>query len=503
MMRTQPRLQAVAAAPGDFQGEGLEPTSSTIEPTRLGAFSYFAGLLALFCLCDATVSAQTLHLPPHEKIVLKNGVTLLLLEKPGVPLIDVFTIVKAGAAADPPGLEGTAAVTAGLLRKGTTKRTAQQFAADLDFIGGGFKADVVSDYSVVAAEFLTKDMARGFELVFDALMHPTFPQAEVDKVLAQSIDGLRAEKDDPLSVLMPYYNGYLYGGHPYGRPPSGDEISLAKIKRDTIANFCQAGYAPGNTIVAIAGDFPAAELRTKVTEMLEAWPARAVTAKPIPTPTSIKGRRLLLIDKPDATQTYFAIGNVGIAETDPDRVATYLVNMVFGGAFTSELNEALRVKSGYTYGAGSGFDRRKVAGPFAFSSYTKNETTVPTIDLALQVLGYLHKNGITQEQLDSARSYIKGQYPPNLETSGQLAQLIATHEFYGLGDDEVNELEARLDAVTPEIAKEVIRKHFPAENLVFLLIGNARAIAPAVKQYATTQDGRKISDPGFWPPPLK
>jgi DNA-directed RNA polymerase len=123
------------------------------------------------------------------------------------------------------------------------------------------------------------------------------------------------------------------------------------------------------------------------------------------------------------------------------------------------------------------------------------------MDLALQVLQKFHKEGITPEQLASAESYMKGQYPPSIETSGQLAGLIAENEFYGLDDSEVNQLEARIDAVTPEVARQIIQKHFPEENLVFVLIGKASAIAPAVKKYSEKQDARPVSEPGFWPPP--
>src|SRR5438552_19163752 len=101
--------------------------------------------------------AQTLKLPPHEKVVLKNGLTLLLMEKHGVPMIDLAAIVKAGSVADPAGEEGLAAVTAGLLRKGTAKRSAQKFAEDLDFMGGSFGAEAGADFSTVSGEFLTKD----------------------------------------------------------------------------------------------------------------------------------------------------------------------------------------------------------------------------------------------------------------------------------------------------------------------------------------------------------
>jgi zinc protease len=454
-------------------------------------------VLSLTC----SAAAQTLHMPPHEKYVLKNGLTVLLLEKHGVPMINLYAIVKSGSAADPAGEDGLASITAGLLRKGTKARTAQQFAADLDYIGGEFESEAGPDFSSVSTEFLMKDLTRGLELFSDALLHPTFPQAEVEKLLAQSVDGVRGAKDDPQQVLGLYYYGYLYGSHPYGRPAGGDEVSLQRIKRDAIAKFYETNYAPGNTLLAVAGEFNGVEMRKKLEDVFGGWPARAVAAPPIPAAAPVKSKRLLLVDKDDATQTYFAFGNVGIARNDLDRVAIRVVNTIFGGRFTSELNEALRVESGYTYGASSFFDARKAPGPFGIFSFTKNETTTPAIDLAVQVLQKLHKDGVTDEQLKSAKSYIKGQYPPNIETSRQLAQIIATHEFYGLGDDEVNQLEARVDAVTPEMAKQVIQKHFPSENLVFVLIGKASAIGPAAEKYAEKRDARAISQPGFWPPP--
>jgi zinc protease len=449
------------------------------------------------------VAAQTLHIPPHEKYVLKNGLTVLLLEKHGVPLINLYAIVKTGAAADPPGQEGLASVTAGLLRKGTKNRTAQQFAADLDYIGGTFESEAGADFTSVNSEFLTKDLDRGLGLFADALLHATFPKEEVDKLLTQAVDGIKGAKDDPQQVLGLYYYGYLYGTHPYGRPAGGDEITLTQIQRDSITKFYEANYAPGNTLLAVAGEFNTAEMRRKLEDVFGAWPAHTVKPVAVAADAPVKTRRLLLVDKVDATQTYFAFGNLGIARNDPDRIAIRVVNTIFGGRFTSELNEALRVESGYTYGVSSFFDSRKVPGPFGIFSFTKNETTVPAIDKAIEVLQKLHKDGVTEEQLKSAKSYIKGQFPPNIETSAQLAQIIATHEFYGLGDDEINQLEARVDGVTPEIARQVIQKHFPAENLVFVLIGKASEIGPAVKKYAEKEDARPISEPGFWPPPQK
>src|SRR5580698_8683282 len=243
------------------------------------AHRYF--ILSLFAAAMLTVTlaigsfaplrAEDLRMPPHEKVVLKNGLTVLLLVKHGVPLVNISTIVKAGAVADPAGQEGLATVTAELLRKGTKMRTAQQFSADLDYIGGTFEGEASSDYTVVNAEFLTKDLARGLDLFSDALLHPTFPQDETDKFLAQSVDAVKSAKDDPRSVMMPYYSGYLYGTHPYGRPTGGDEISLKRIQREGVVKFYEANYTPGNTIVAVAGEFNALEMKAKLEELFGAW----------------------------------------------------------------------------------------------------------------------------------------------------------------------------------------------------------------------------------------
>jgi zinc protease len=174
-----------------------------------------AALLAVL-FCGYADRAQSIKIPPHEKVVLKNGLTVLLLEKHGVPIVSMAALIKGGAAADPVGQEGLAAQTAALLRKGTQKRSAQQFAADLDFMGGSFEADAGADFTTITAEFLTKDIAKGLDLFSDALLQPTFPQEEVDKSLAQTLDGIKGLKDDPRQVLNLYYNAYLYGGRGYG-----------------------------------------------------------------------------------------------------------------------------------------------------------------------------------------------------------------------------------------------------------------------------------------------
>ena len=462
--------------------------------------SFIALLIAVFLAVPALAQQSTLKLPPYKKTKLPNGLTLLLMEHHEVPIVSFEFAVRAGSVADPAGKEGTAALTADLLRKGTKSRTADQIAAELDFIGGTLSADASADSTSGSGEFLKKDLAKGLDLLADVLLNPTFPEEEFKKLQAQSIDGIRSSRDQAQAVMTNYFNAYLFGSHPYARPTGGDERSLAAITRDDVVKFYQANYTPGVTILAVVGDFSTAEMEKLLAEKFGNWKGsgeRPMILPRVPDPALAKGKRLLMVDKPDSTQTFFRIGNVGISSNDPDRVPIEVVNTLFGGRFTSMLNSGLRIETGLTYGARSFFDRRTVRGPFAINTYTRNETTEKAIDMALDILKRLHAEGINEAQLTSAKNYIKGQFPPDIETSDQLADLLVDLELRGLDQREVNEFYARVDAMTLADARRVIQQHFPLENLVFVLIGKASEIEPLAKKYAATLDKKSITDPGF------
>ena len=247
----------------------------------------------------------------------------------------------------------------------------------------------------------------------------------------------------------------------------------------------------------LTGDFATAEMEKLLTEKFGVWTDKKAPAINLSAPTAFTGKKLLLVDKPDSTQTYFEIGNIGVARTNADRVYINVINTLFGGRFTSMLNDALRVSSGLTYGARSGFSQRKAAGPFAISTYTRNETTEKAIDLALEILKRLHEKGVSEADLKSAKNYIKGQYPPRIETSDQQAALIAELEFYGLDERDINEYYSRIDAMTQADAERVIKQYFPLDNLVFVLIGKASEIETVARKYAPKFETKSINQPGF------
>jgi zinc protease len=454
-------------------------------------------MVTFAAVAPAKAENGALKLPPFKKVRLNNGLTLLLMEQREVPIVSFNFLIKAGSVADAAGKEGTASATAALLRKGTKSRTADQISTELDFVGGQLDAGASFDYSNGSAEFMKKDLNKGLDLLADVLLSPTFPQDEVTKLLKQRVDEIRAAKDQAQAVIGNYFSAYLYGGHPYGRPPRGDEKSTAAITRDDVLNFYQTYYTAGNTILAVVGDFDTGEMERTLTARFGDWKSSVVSAPKLNDAPTAVGRKLLLVDKPDSTQTFFQIGNIGIARTNPDRVFIQVINTLFGGRFTSMLNTELRIKSGLTYGARSLFIQNKVAGPFVISTYTRNETTEKAIDMTIDVLKRLHDKGVTEEELKSAKTYLKGQFPPTIETSDQLADLLAQLGFHGLDASDVNGYYAKIDSMTMADAQRVIKQYFPMDNLVFVLIGKASEIEPVARKYSPKIDKKTISQPGF------
>jgi zinc protease len=450
-------------------------------------------LLCVLAIC-APLAAQ-IKLPAYTRDVLPNGAVIYLMQRPGLPLVNFRILVKGGSEADPPTLAGLSSVTAELLRRGAGQHSANQFSEELDFLGGQFGAGAADHATTIQAEFLKKDFDQGVALLADAVLHPQFPQDEVRKALARRADGLKSTKDNPGAITFYYHNFFFGSGHPYGRIP--DEASYDRIRRDDIAASHQRMYVGRNLVVIAVGDFDPAAAKAKLSSAFGAAPAGTANVWVEDKPPAA-ANRVLLIDKPDATQTYFTIARPGVRRSTPDRTALMLVNELFGGRFTSMLNDALRVNSGLTYGASSSVQMSRLTGAIAISTYTKTETTAKAIDMALDVMKKLFDQGLTAEQLASAKSYMKGNYPPNnVQTIDQLAGALSEIELNGLDRNEVDQFMARVDGVTLQQANDAIHRYYRTDNLTFVILGQASKIREVVSKYGPKVEERAVTQAGW------
>jgi predicted Zn-dependent peptidase len=459
----------------------------------------FINVCCIVATSQILLASPSVNLPPYKKATLKNGMTVVLMEQHKVPLVTMQLSLRTGTTSDPEGKEGLANMTAELLRKGTKNYNALQISETLDSMGASLGVSSGLDSVTCSAEFMSKDVSKGMELFAEVLMQPTFPEDEFLKYQGRAIDGVRSARDNAARVIGWYFNGFLYGSHPYARPRTGDEISLASITRRDLADYYASNYAPSNAILVVVGAFKTAEMEKLISARFNGWKS---TAKPrpvdLPKPPQAKGQKLLLVDKPDATQTYFRVGNVGVARGNPDRVAIEVVNTLFGERFTSMINTALRIKTGLTYGASAGFTMNKEAGPFVIGSFTANATTERALELTLETLKELHEKGVTEEDLVSAKAYIKGTFPPRtLETGGQLAARLSAMQIFGLPDSDVNNFYAQVDAVTLADASRIIKTYYPLDDLCFVLVGKSEEIRPVAEKFSGEISEKSIKGPGF------
>lgn len=460
-------------------------------------------MLAGLCLAldAAAVRAEGVRLPPFERATLANGTEVLLMEKHDTPLVSLAAMIPGGALGDAPGKEGTASLFADLIQKGAGKRDAAQFAEAVESVGGALNAGADTESIDVSASFMAKDVDLMLELVADVLQRPRLAPQEFEKVRALAVQSIAAAKDsDPRALVGEYGDAWLFHGHPYGRPSGGSERTLGNVTLDDVRRYYAEQVGGDRLIVAVVGDFEAAEMKRRLESAFGRWRAGTAAIPIAPPPAARQGRRVLLVDKPGATQTYFWLGSVGASRTDPARTAQSVVNTVFGGRFTSMLNTELRIRSGLTYGADSVFSRARQPASFSIQSYTETGKTTEAIDLALATLDRLHREGLDAPTLASSRQYLLGQFPPTLETNGQLANRLADLAFYALGRDDVDGYAARVSAVDEAAARATIRASFPeSANLAIVLIGDAAKIGDAVKKYGPVTT-MSLTDPVYYPP---
>lgn len=442
----------------------------------------------------------SVKLPPVRTLKLQNGATLLVAERREVPLVAFSAWVRGGALGDAAGKEGTAALAAALLTKGAGGRDARTFAETLDAAGATLEAGAAREALFVRGQFLARDVGLMAELLGDVLVRPRFDAGEFDKVRTREVASIAAAKDgDPRALVGTYFEAFHFGAHPYGRAPGGSEESLARISRDDVLGFWRAHAGSDRLVLAVVGDVQAEDVARRLEAALGKMPRASAPVPAAPQSPRTQGRRVLLVDKPDATQTYFWVGNTGVARTDPERVAVQLANTVFGGRFTSLLNTELRVKSGLSYGASSVLVRELQPGAAAIASYTATENTGKAIDLALATLERFRKEGVAPDALQSARAYVLGQFPPTLETGAQLAHALAELQFYGLPASEVEGFAEAVTRQSPEAVDAALRRALPTPaDLTFVLIGKASAIRAAAAKYGPVTE-LPLAAPRFTP----
>ena len=455
-------------------------------------------LAALPAALPITAMAGDFRLPAFEQATLPNGLTVYLMERHEVPLISVRAVIKAGAVNDAsqPGLSN---LTGDALLLGSRQHGKADIDEAFDFRGGHLSGGASTEQSSVQANFARADAATLLPLFAEIIQQPSFDPAELAKLRDRKVNGLKQAKEAPRNVVANYYRAMLFGDSAYANPAGGTVSSLSALQQADVRAFHRRYYRPDNAAVIVVGDFQPAEMRKQIEALFGAWKAEGPAPQAQDYGKVQASRpRVWLVNKPDAIETTFLIGGAGIPRNDPDYVPLQVLNTILGGRFTSWLNDELRVNSGLTYGARSEFATLSQTGTFAISSFTASEKTKPALELAHKTYQRLWDKGIDQATLDSAKAYVKGQFPPRYETGEQLAGLLGDMYASKVGREQIDNFMRDVDSLTPERAKALVDKHFPRKNLQTVLVGKADAIREIAKTYGEVTE-LQIGADGFQP----
>jgi zinc protease len=410
------------------------------------------------------------------------------------PAVSVEMLIRdAGSSRDPQGKPGLAAFTGDLLRQGTEKRTAQEIAAAIDFVGGTLNAGAGRDSTTLGVTVVKKDFDLGMDLLSDITLHAKFAPEEIARRQQRTLSGFRSRYEDADYLASAVFRRIIFGMSAYGMPPDGTPASVSAITREDLVAFRDQYYAPNQTIMAFAGDITPEEAFAAAEKYFGGWAKKNAIPPTIAVPEQPSGLHILVIDMPDAVQTQIRVGRLGIPRNHPDFLPLSVTNYIFGGGFNSRLNVETRVNRGLTYGANAIFTGALYAGDFVADTYTRTEATVETTKVILDEIRKMAGGDVTTNELNVARDYLSGVFVIATETPDQVAGRVTNAAFYGLPDNYNQTYPAKVRATTVEQVKQMAGRYFDANSQDLVLAGNAAAFRDGLKAAFPTAKYEEIA----------
>jgi predicted Zn-dependent peptidase len=425
--------------------------------------------------------APALTLPSIQKRTLSNGLPVWLIEAHEVPLVQINLVVLAGSADDPAARFGTASLTAAMLDEGAGSRSALEIADEIEFLGASLTTTSSFDASAVRLNVPVARMEAALPVMADVALRPTFPQAELDRLRQERLTSLLQARDDAAQVAPMAFSRVLYGAtHRYGTSAIGTETTLKAFTPKDLQAFHQAMYLPANATLVVAGDVKADAVIPLLEKQFGSWPSSGKAARaPLPQAAQPTARQIYIVDMPGSEQSQVRIGWIGVPRSTPDYFTLQVLNTILGGSFTSRLNQNLREKNQFSYGASSRFDMRLGAGPFFAGAGVQTDKTADALREFFNELGAIGK--VTPEELTKAKNYVALSFPSEFETIGDLAAHVEDMIVYRLPDDYFARYVANIQAVTAEAVQKAAATYIQPGRFAVVIAGDRKAIEAGIR----------------------
>ena len=433
-------------------------------------------------LAPPPLPSHPITIPTPRETVLSNGLTVVVVEDKRLPLVSYRLAFRVGGAFDPPLLPGLTDLLAGLLPEGTESKTSREIAEEVARMGASLSAGANSDYTIVAASALSQFNDRILELMADVVLHPSFPENEVELAKQNTKESLRQQRAQPSFLASEMVSRVMFGEHPYSVVAPTPE-SIDRSSRDEFVSFHRRKFVPNSAVFIIVGDVHYDDVLRRLETLFSTWERGEDLVTSFPEPPVRTKRTAYLIDRHGSAQSNIVIANRGITRTNPDYFPLLLMHTVLGANASSRLFMNLREEKGYTYGAYTNLDARRTAGTFRATAEVRTPVTGDSLKEFFYELNRIRDDRVSQKEISDAKSYLTGVFPIRLETQEGLTDQLVQIKMLRLPDDYLQLYRDRVQAVTVEEIQRVAQKYVKPDEAALIVVGDGSSVLDQMRPY--------------------
>jgi zinc protease len=415
------------------------------------------------------------------RFALAGGALAILEPSHDVPLVSFVVALRNGASVDPAEKAGLARIAMRMLRRGCEGMTSEQIDFRIDALGAEVGVDTGASTVAIHAQVIARNVEPFVDLLARMLKSPVFAQEELDRLTRETVAEIVDARDNDRSVVQKAFQRTFFEGHAYGRNAGGTTTTVASITGEDVRAFYARYVVQSNIVIGISGDVTAERAPVLAGRLVDGLPPGKPAPDDLPEPTLRPGRRLLVVDKPQRTQTQMVVGTMGTSAHDEDHVALTVANAIFGGTFTSRLMREIRSKRGWAYGASAraSVDRRRAS--WTMSTFPAAADAAPCLELALQLLDTWVTGGVTSSEVAFIKRYLVRSHAFEIDTANKRLHQALEVELLGLPADYFSGWIEQVRAVTPESASEAVRRRIDPANLLAVVVGTASEVLEPLK----------------------
>ncbi len=432
----------------------------------------------------APLSPVPFQIPAPFETTLPNGLRVVIFDDERLPLVSFRLAFLSGDAHDPKDHTGLTSAMVSMMTEGTESYSSRELAEKIERLGAGLSVSASDDFTIVSASTLSMYSADILDLIAEVVFKPTFPEDELDLYRRNTIENLKYQRSQPNFLANEQTSRILYGSHPYAviSPKAAD---VEKLNRDDLVKLHKARLLPNNAILVVVGNVDRDELLGKLEGHFGDWSKGELPLADDPTQPVRSERTITIVDRPGSAQSNIVLANLGVKRTHPDYFPLLVMNQVLGAGASSRVFMNLREEKGYTYGAYTRMDMKRLAGDIEATAEVRTSVTGDSLKEFFYELNRIRDERVPDEELNDAKNYLTGVFPLRAETQEGMTGLILNQQIYGLPADYLQSYRDNVTAVTAEDVQRAAREHIHPDTLAIVIVGDAGDVLPQIREFAS------------------